>query len=140
MMLTWDQMERHYPSIPGQSIQERENPDSCFYPGSKKQFCLWVNRAGGNPNPLPAVRGVCIGLHKGRHSGRQARVEIELKIRLSGSPASRQHHIFLMTSLQMWGFLSLGRQLLARPATTYGTTFALVRTASIFKPRQDKTC
>lgn len=42
------------------------------------------------------------------------RVEIELKIRLSGSPANHQHHIFLVMSVQMWGSIPGRRQLLAQ--------------------------
>lgn len=72
------------------------------------------NRAGYNLSPLPVVRGVWVGLPTDPPRLSSYRVEIKLKIRLSGSPANHQHHIFLVMSLQMWGSIP-GRQLLAQP-------------------------
>lgn len=71
------------------------------------------------------VRGVWVGLHTDPLRLSSCRVEIKLKIRLSGSPANQQHHIFLVMSLQMWA-RSLGVSLWLSPTATNGTVYTPV--------------
>ena len=71
------------------------------------------------------VRGVWVGLHTDPLRLSSCRVEIKLKIRLSGSPANHQHHIFLVMSLQMWA-RSLGVSLWLSPTATNGTVYTPV--------------
>lgn len=101
----------------------RQKPDY-YYLGSKRQLCLWDNvRTGDNLCLWSEVCGlVCIQTHCGCQV---AGVEIKLKIRLSGSPANHQHHIFLVMSLQMWA-RSLGVSLWLSPTATYGTVYTPV--------------
>lgn len=102
--LTTGEMGPHY--LLQDSVLEhrgRERETLCFYPSSR-----------GDPVGM-LVTGQ-------RYMGRSAyrlvrlsssRVELKLKIRLSGSPANQQRHSFPVTSLQVWGSIP-GRQCLAR--------------------------
>lgn len=116
-------------------------PD-CSYPGSKGPFCLWANdRTGYTCSPLPVVGGVWVGLHADPPRLSSYRVELELKVRLSASPANHQHHVFPVMSLQMWA-RSLGASLpLAGPPPAPMELPVLRQmTAPISTPRRDKTC
>lgn len=114
----------------------------CSYPGSKGPFCLWANdRTGYNCSPLPVVRGVWVGLHADPPRLSSYRVELELKVRLSGSPANHQHHVFLVMSLQMWArSLGVSLPLAGPPPAPMELPVLWQKTAPISTPRRDKTC